>query len=300
MSHDQADRVDLGIIVVAYRSAPDVDGLLGTLAAAAGRLTTRVVVVDNDSGDEIEAVLAGRAGVEYVPAGANLGYAGAINLGRRLVGATRAIVVLNPDLRLRPGSLRALYRELSKTGAGASVPRIVDPAGNVTRSLRREPALGRALGEALLGDAWPSRPGWLAEIVRRAGPYQIAGATDWATGAALMIATEVDATVGAWDDGRFFLYCEETDYCRRIRDAGWAIRYVPAAVVEHRGGGSGVGPNLVALGAVSRLRYFRKYHGPAATLAFRCVVVLEHALRGYRPGNRAALLAVLRPLAWTR
>jgi GT2 family glycosyltransferase len=124
-------------------------------------------------------------------------------------------------------------------------------------------------------------------------PYERQGPVDWATGAAILISAEADAAVGDWDSGRFFLYSEETDYCRRLREAGHQIRYVPDAVVSHKGGGSGTGADLVALNEVNRVRYYRKYHGRLATAAFRAVVALSEVLRAYRPANRRALRAVL-------
>jgi GT2 family glycosyltransferase len=129
--------------------------------------------------------------------------------------------------------------------------------------------------------------------------YRRAGTADWSTGAAVLISGEADAAVGDWDCQRFFLYCEETDYLRRVRDAGWSVRYVPDAVVTHRGGGSGGGPDLAALGAVNRVRYFRKYHGRCASAAYRSVVVLDQLLRVRRPANRRALRAVMSRRRWS-
>lgn len=290
---------DCGLVIITYRSSADACALLDTVPDAAPGMRLRVIVVDNDSRDGIAELLADRERVTVVPAGANLGYAGAINLARRHLDGTGAVLVLNPDLRLHPGSVRALYDALRTPGVGVTVPQFVNDGGGAPfRSLRREPTLLRALGEALCGDHWSGRPGWLSEMVRQIEPYHRTGDADWATGAAVMITADANATIGAWDD-RFFLYCEETDYLRRVREAGWSVRYVPQAVVSHRGGGSGTGPDLVALGAVNRIRYYRKYHGRLATAAFRGAVALEHALRAHRRSSRRALRAVLNP-GWSR
>jgi GT2 family glycosyltransferase len=290
-----AEVADCTAIIIAYNSAADIAGLLESLPAAAGGLRVRVVVVDNDSTDDIAAVLAGYPGVTLVPAGGNLGYAGGINTGRRHAGATRAVVVLNPDLRLAPGSLRRLAETLAEPGTGAAVPRLLDGDSTHYPSLRREPSVARAFADALLGRRWPGRPGWLSEMVWDTGCYERAGDAEWATGAIVMISAEADRTVGAWDDQRFFLYSEETDYCRRLREAGYAIRYVPGATAYHRGGGSGTGPDLYALNSVNRVRYFAKYHGAAATALFRLAVLLHEVLRARRPESRRALRALLRP-----
>ena len=287
------DTADCSVVIVTHNSGADVGQLLDSLPAAADGLALRVVVVDNGSRDDTARVVAAFRGVTLVPSGGNLGYAGGINVGRAHAGPTRSVVVLNPDLRLGPGTLRRLYDAAVPGSAGAAVPRIVDGRGVLFHSLFREPTVLRALGDALLGAKWPGRPGWLSETVWSAAQYERAGDAAWATGAVLLITAEADAAVGPWDDARFFLYSEETDYCRRLRGAGFVIRYVPEATAMHRGGGSGTGPDLVALTQLNRLRYFRKYHGRLAATVFTAAVVLSEVVRLHRPENRRALRAVL-------
>jgi GT2 family glycosyltransferase len=291
---------DCAAIIVTYNSAADIDGLLDSFPAAAAGLRIRVVVVDNDSTDDIASIVARYPGVLFVPAGGNLGYAGGLNVGRRYCRQTRSILVLNPDVVLSPGSIRALIAALARHGTGAAVPRMLDEDGLLFPSLRREPSLARALGDGLFGKSWPNRPAWLSEMVWTLEPYEREGVVQWATGAALIVSAEADAAVGTWDDARFFLYSEETDYCRRLREVGYTIHYVPDAIVVHRGGGSGSSPDLVALNAVNRIRYFRKYHGRLASAVFRAVVILNELLHVHRPGDRRALGALLSARRWSR
>lgn len=286
--------VDCTAIVVTYNSAADLPGLLDSMPAAAAGLRVRVLVVDNDSADDVQSTVDGRSGVTLIRAGANLGYAGGVNTGRRHLGPTRTVAVLNPDLRLAPGSLAALVSAAGRPGVGAAVPRFVGAAGTTFPSLRREPSVTRLLGDALLGAHWPGRPGWLSEMVWQPEQYDRPRSVDWATGAVLVLNAEADAAVGDWDE-RFFLYSEETDYCRRLRSAGWTVQYVPDARVFHDGGGSGTGPALTALNEVNRVRYFDKYHGPLAGTAFRAAATVGQLARVRRPGNRMALRAL-----WSR
>lgn len=297
LDHEVAD---CAVIIVTYNSAADIGGLLDSLPAAAAGLRIRVVVVDNDSSDDIASIVARHPGVLFVPADVNLGYAGGLNLGRCYCRQTRSVLVLNPDLVLAPGSIRVLLAALPRLGAGAAVPRMLGEEGHLFPSLRREPSLTRALGDGLFGKAWPNRPAWLSEMVWPHEPYEREGAVQWATGAALIVSAEADAAVGAWDDARFFLYSEETDYCRRLREAGYTIYYVPDATIVHRGGGSGVSPDLVALSAVNRIRYFRKYHSRLASAVFRATVILAELLRAYRPCDRRALWALLSARHWSQ
>jgi GT2 family glycosyltransferase len=295
---DERDVADCTIIIVTYNSAGDVGGLLASLPRGADGLRVRVLVVDNDSADDIAGVVARFPGVLLIPSGGNLGYSGGINVGRRHLGPTRAVLILNPDLRVAPGAIRRMCEALAQPGVGAVVPRMLGEDGHTSPSLRREPSLVRAAADGLLGAMWRNRPGWLSEMVWRRSAYDVPATVDWATGAALLVSLPADRQVGDWDEERFFLYSEETDYCRRLREAGYAIRYLPDAVVTHKGAGSGTGPALVALTAVNKLRYYRKYHGRASSAAFRLVLIGTQVLRANRPGQRRALSALLSERRW--
>lgn len=287
--------VDCVLIVISYRTATEVALLLATIPDAVGSLTWRVLVVDNDGDEDLRSGIVGQPQAEVLDAGANLGYAGGINLALRKAPASRWTVFLNPDLRLAPG---AIERMASEAGDDRAIcPAIVDARGVRQHSVRREPTLLGAVGDAAFGARWAGRPTALSETVRTADTYSRATAIDWATGAALLVPTDVVRTVGEWDAERFFLYSEETDYCRRIRRAGHEIRFLPGAVVMHGGGGSGQSSSLFALKEVNRVRYFRKWHGAGQTTAFAAVVLLANLLRATHPRSRAAVRALMSPVA---
>jgi GT2 family glycosyltransferase len=291
----QPARVDCAVIVVTYNSARDIVGLLESLPAAAAGLTVRTVVVDNGSADATVALVRGHADVVCVEAGANLGYAGGINLGREHAGDYSALLVLNPDLRLEAGAVREMFAALDDADVGIVVPMLLRADGGRHPSLRREPTLARALGEGLLGDHLGWRPGWLSEIVRSEADYRYRHPVDWATGAAMLVSVACDRVVGRWDE-RFFLYSEEVDYCVRARAGGFRVDYLPSARARHQGGGSGGSSALVALMAVNRIRYMDK-HSRRPGL-YRAVVVLHELLRARDPAHRAALRAVLHRSSW--
>jgi GT2 family glycosyltransferase len=294
-SAGQQASVDCAVIVVTYNSERDIAGLLDSLPAAASGLTLRVIVVDNDSADRTVELVRGRPGVLCVQTGANLGFAGGINVGRQHVGQCAAVAVLNPDLVVEPGALRELFTALEDPAVGMVVPMLLEPDGRVYPSLRREPSLSRALGDALLGARLGHRPGWLTETIHAPDEYGYRHVVDWAGGAAQMISAACDRVVGPWDE-QFFLYSEEVDYATRVRAAGLRFEYVPAARARHRGSGSGQSPVLCALASVSRIRYAEK-HGKHAR-AYRAVVILDTLLRSADRGHRLALRTVCRRDSW--
>jgi GT2 family glycosyltransferase len=207
------------------------------------------------------------------------------------------VLVVNPDVRLDPCSIARMHRALHDPGVGMVVPRVLDDDGALYPSLRREPSPSRAVGEALFGARWPGRPGWLAEIVRSRMAYETPHDVAWAGGAVMLIGGHCHRAVGDWDE-RFFLYSEETDFARRVRGAGYRVRYVPMATARHVDGGSGRSPALAALLAVNRVRYYEKYHGRPASSLFRCAVAVHHLLRWRQADSRAALAALCRRSRW--
>lgn len=289
----------LAAVVVTYNNESDISRLLASIPAAATGLDVSTIVVDNGSSDQTRA-LARQFGVTVLNTGRNAGYAGGINVGRRAIpDDVDAVAILNPDLVLRPHALTRLAECLTAGDVGVSVPMVLNPDGSVFASLRRDPTILGALGEAAFGDRWPSRPAMFSDTLRKAATYRSGKAVAWASGACWVVAADCDHRVGAWDES-FFLYSEEVDYARRVREAGFTIEYVPEAVVEHVGGASGRGATTSALMAVNRVRDYERHHGRAATLAFRTAVAARHFARSGRRDDRAALVALMRRSSWPR
>lgn len=289
----------IAVLVVTYNSAADIGPLLDDLRIAAGERPLRVIVVDNQSADGTADVVRGHPDVILVDSGGNLGYAGGINVGMAHAGRCEAVLILNPDLRLTPGAVTALFDTLAADRRiGAAVPRILEPGGDTHPSLCREPSVTRALGDALFGSkAWRHRPHWLSEFDYRPSSYTEPHDVDWATGAAVLIRAELARELGGWNE-TFFLYSEETEYFRRIRRAGYRVRYVPTAVVEHRLGGSGSSLALATLLAVNRIRYIELHHRVPYSALFRLTAALAEALRCYDPTHRRTLAYIVERSRW--
>jgi GT2 family glycosyltransferase len=258
-------------VVVHWRGEEDLAGLL---AAWPADPRFELVVVDNGS----EGLLP--AGPYRLEApGANLGFAGGVNLGTAAARAG-ALLILNPDAWPEPGALDRLLAGLAAHPEAAGiVPRLVDGQGRSQHrwQLRRLPRLPELLLEALL--VAPSR-----SASRREPP---AGTPiEQPAAAALLLRREALAAVGGLDPAFHPAWFEDVDLARRLHDAGRALVYWPAAVFRHR-----LGSTVPRLGYGAFLwiysrnlcRYLRVHHGPAAAFAARLLLVA---------GSLARLLAL--------
>lgn len=299
--HPQADTVSprqpsVALVIVTFRSARLLPDLFRSLPAAmAGIPDYGVVIVDNASGDETLAVareLAPDASV--IALEVNGGYAAGVNAGIKAARARDAVLVLNPDIRLGPGSGAALLQRLHQPGVGIAVPRILGEDGRLQHSLHRSPSVLRAWGEALLGGKRAGRIPLLGETVVDDASYSRPTSAAWACGAAMMVSTACVRAVGDWNEA-YFLYSEETDFCLRAGDAGFRTQLEPGAEVVHIGGEMTSSPRLWAMQAWNRVRLYRSRHGGIATGAFRAGVVVNEALRAARGSgiHRAGLASVL-------
>lgn len=284
-------KLDVAVIVVTHNSAAMIDDLLDSLPNAMAGLAWRTVVVDNASTDETPRHVQKHSDVLLIHS-ENLGYSAGINRG---VGAVRApaYLILNPDVRMDPGSVPPLLAALSNTRdprVGITAPRIRDESGVVQHSLRRDPTLLRALGLSR------SKAARFSEYVQEPRAYAAAHGVDWALGAILAVSRECLDDVGAWDES-YFLYSEETDFCLRARARGYLTWFVPSSTAVHVGGGSGQNDWTHTLQILNRVRFYARGHSQPASTAYYALTVLSEATwlaRGHRQ-SRASLRALLKP-----
>ncbi|MGT2477798.1 glycosyltransferase family 2 protein [Methylobacterium oryzae CBMB20] len=236
-------------IVVAHDSA---DVLPTCLAALAGEHVP-AIVVDNASRDA-SASVAEAAGAQVIRNARNEGYGRANNRGVRAAATAEHVLIVNPDVVLRPGAVDALLEAArSWPDAGLLAPRLVEPDGRFffqARSLLA-PYLTNPAGRLALpqGDA--------------CAPFL--------SGACLMMPRALFLDLGGFDEN-IFLFYEDDDLCRRVADRGRALIHVHRAEALHgRGRSSAPEPGRVFRArwhqAWSRAYVSRKYGLPDPGLA---------------------------------
>jgi GT2 family glycosyltransferase len=254
---------DLSIIIVSWNVRDLLERCILSLPSPGPELETEIIVVDNASTDgSVDMVLSQFPHVRVVANEENKGFTVANNQGLAL-SQGRYLLLLNPDAEVVGDALATMVRHGDDhPEVGALGPQLCYPDGSLQSSRRRFPTMVTALVEStVFQEWWPD-----IRVLRR---YYMADTSDeatqpvdWLVGACLLVRREVYDQLGGLDEG-FFMYSEELDWCRRIKDAGWEVVYLPSATVVHHEGKSS--EQVVAARHIhfqsSKVRYFRKHHG---------------------------------------
>jgi N-acetylglucosaminyl-diphospho-decaprenol L-rhamnosyltransferase len=283
---------DTGIIIVTYNSAAEIGECLDAALASGAE----IVVVDNASTDRTIAEVA-RRGVRLISNTGNRGFAAAVNQGFGVLKCPY-MLLLNPDAVIRT-TLEPLRLACDLPGSAGAGGRLIDAggqsqAGFMVRALPT--ALSLTLEVLLLNRLWRNNP-----VNRRYRclnwDNSVRSVVEQPSGAFLMVRRQVWQELGGFDEGFFPLWFEDVDFCRRIRDRGYKLFYVPEAVAKHTGGHS-IPSLTVEMRQLywyrSLLRYSSKHFHPMAFRVVCLAVVTGSFLRGIA---EAAMHRSLSPIA---
>jgi N-acetylglucosaminyl-diphospho-decaprenol L-rhamnosyltransferase len=226
--------MDLSVVIVSYNTRELLRGCLDSvLADLDSRANDEVIVVDNASADgSAEMIRDSFPQVRLLANSQNCGFAASNN--QAIEQSTgQYVLLLNPDTVVRKGALEGLMAVLEeRRDVGVTGPKLLFPDGGFQHSAFSFPTLPMIfldffpLHNRLLDSQINGRcPRVLYE---RTEPFPI----DHPLGAALMVRRAVIEEVGLLDES-FFMYCEEIDWCFRIKEAGWRILCVPRAEIVH-------------------------------------------------------------------
>jgi hypothetical protein len=274
--------MDLSLVLVSYQSREPLLACLRGLRhdAECAQLALETVVVDNDSGDGTVAALAAEfPAVQVIANRENLGYARAVNQGLTATHAPFALI-MNPDCEARPGTLRALLEHMNeRPRTGLAGPRILNPDGSLEYSARSfpEPLTFFFNRYSLFTRLFPGNP-YSRRYLLTDWDHASARAVDWISGACMIARRAAVAQVGGMDEA-FFMFNEDVDWCRRMKQAGWAVTYEPAAVVVHHIGASRskVATRVIWSRHLGMIHYFHKHHpsNPFVSLPVDALILLR-------------------------
>ena len=209
-------------------------------------LIDEVIVVDNASTDRsivkaqyIVGKSINKPRVRFIMNERNVGFARANNLAIDRVLKKPGdfhVLLLNPDTEIRAGALHGMLQVLQgDKKIGVVGPRLINSDGSVQPSVRSFPSFGEFVYLLLKLNRVASKSRRWQKYMRRDFDYAKQGSVDQIMGAAFLIRGVLTRSVGLLDE-RFWVWFEEVDYCKRVKQAGWDIVYTPEAEVMHYGG----------------------------------------------------------------
>jgi GT2 family glycosyltransferase len=245
------------VIIVNFNSGAYLAKCLESIGAHLPN--AHVIVVDNASADGSErAAASSLPHVELHRNVANAGFGRGVNQGL-MHASGETVLLLNPDCHLLAEGVEPLVAELARHPECAIAgPRILNDDGSVQGSARGDPTLLTGLfgRSSFLTRLFPHSR--LAQRNVRVEPALVThGASyevDWVSGACMLARRDALGAVGGFDE-RYFLYWEDADLCRRLRNRGYSIRYVPDARVTHTVGRSSRGAQTLATRAFHQSAY---------------------------------------------
>ena len=260
------------VVIVSWNVKDKLRACLDSVFTQTGLGALEVFVVDNASGDHSAQMAAKEfPQVKLIANIENRGFAAACNQAIRRSSGSK-ILLLNPDCSLAPTALAAL--DLFIAGhpkAGVVGGKLLGMDGKPQSSVRRFPSLSsQAVILTKIHHLYPNSVG-VNKYLASDHDYDKSSTVDQVMGAFFAIPRQIIAEVGLLDE-RFFLWFEEVDYCKRVKQAGYEVYYTPFAVAVHVGGAS-----FKQLSSSEKQKiwnkslgvYMRKHHGLLASLALK-------------------------------
>lgn len=271
------------VLLVSFNSAHLLERLRHTLQqAAADGMTLRLLAVDNASSDGSAAILRDRLPCEVlIENPGNVGFGRANNQLLEHV-TSDFVLLLNTDAFVSPQTIAATVAYLqAHPRCGILGVRLTDADGGLQPSRRSFPTPLTTFLRRTGLERWLPVAGARHDIEQ---DHAAEGECDWVPGCYYLVRRQLLREIGLFDP-RFFLYFEEVDHCRRARDAGWTVNYLPSASVVHLGGESARSVSALtaqrqisALQAESELLYMHKHFGRGGLWLHLALVVLGDAI----------------------
>jgi N-acetylglucosaminyl-diphospho-decaprenol L-rhamnosyltransferase len=281
--------VELSFCVVNTNGGPLLARCLDAIERTApAEVDWEVLVLDNASDDGSANAARGRHGVRLIELGRRTGKAA--NDSTLLQAASgRFCLLLNEDAELCDGAVDALLDALRhEPEAACAGAQLLAPDGTPQPCAWRLPSVSTALAFAVLLHRLATVQSG-GEVVRDVG---------WVQSSALLVRRDAAAQVG-WLDPEFFVYSDETDFQKRLHDAGWRVLYVPQARAIHHeqlSTDAAAAARRITEFHRGRDRYMRKHHRLLAALAVRALTASGYALRALAalvlPGRDAGRMAL--------
>ena len=259
------DQVDLAIIIVSWNCRKYLKSCLKSIFQSKKDSSVEIFVVDNNSSDgTVEMVKKEFPKVQLIANNFNAGFAKANNQALKIAKG-KYLLLLNPDTEVKADTLTKAVAYLNDhPKAGIMGCKILNPNGSLQNSVRRFPNLSSQILILLKFHNFFPDLEPLKKYFAKDFNYHKEQEADQIMGAFFMIRKECLDEIGLFDE-KFWLWFEEVDFCKRVKDKGWKVLYTPELEIIHAQGKSFAQIKAVKEQIIfnrSLLYYFRKHFSP--------------------------------------
>ncbi len=276
--------MDLTVVIVNYNVRELLRDCLRSLRECGTRWSREVIVVDNCSSDaSVDMVRAEFPEVRVIVSPSNDGFAAANNRGIRASdGASRYVMLLNPDTVVRPGGLDMLVDFMeAHADVGVVGPKLVKADGTLDLACRRSfPTPRIAFYHAFGLDKLFPHSREFAQYNLTYLDEDCPTDLDCVVGAAMLVRREAIERAGLLDE-RFFMYGEDLDWAFRIKQQGWRVFYNPEVTIVHYKGQSSKQRKVKSILAFydAMVVFHRKHYAAASLPPVNWAIMLGIGLR---------------------
>ncbi len=225
--------MDISIIIVNYKSKEKLKNcLLSIDKAKIANINFEVIVVENNSGDIIDELVDNYTFAKLIKSDNNLGMGGGNNLGISY-SKGHYILITNPDIVFEKDCILNLYNYLKNNNTVALVgPKLLNPDRTLQYSGARFPKIYLPLlRRTAIGNFFPN---YLDKYFLKHENYDKVKTVDWLLGACFIVRRdEMFLETNKLFDERYFMYFEDVDLCRRIKEKSKLTAYLPTAIAIH-------------------------------------------------------------------
>lgn len=256
----------ISVIIVSYNSEDFIKKCVGSVLKNLDQ-DGELIILDNNSTDKTVAILEKfLPKIKLIKSDQNLGFSKGNNKAAK-EAAGDFLFFLNPDTEIK----RPIFTELidfykSSVDAGVIGPKLVLPNGQVQESVKHLPTIWGAIKEFIFGVKYA-----YSQYVPKSNKLQEVEAV---YGAAMLIKKDLFEKLKGFDE-KFFLYYEDVDLCKRVREAGKKIYYYPGVETTHLVGATKSEKNRYELNYES----FVKYHGVLEAFILQLIFIIPRLRR---------------------
>ena len=227
--------MDLSIIIVNYHHSDMLDNCLESVYRTIEKTQFEVILVDNSSKDDgLESILKRYTKIQFINNSKNVGFARANNQGAKIASG-EFLLFINPDTIMIEDAVEAMLGYIrSDSSIGILGPKVLNPDQTTQFSCRKFPTVWSGLFNrySLMTRLFPNNR-YSKDYLMLDYDHNSICSVDWVSGCCMMMSESTLKKTGGFDEN-YFLFIEDVDLCRVIKEQGLRVVYFPNAKIFHK------------------------------------------------------------------